>query len=98
MVEPTALSLIALRIAGNGENELAREATRMLMDRQLPTGGWNYGNTFVYGHELYPQPENTGLALDALAGSVLRQEGSRSPGCLESRVAPLQARPSLRWG
>ena len=98
MVGPTALSLIALRIAGHGENELSREATRMLMDRQLPTGGWNYGNTFVYGHELYPQPENTGLALDALAGSVLRQDVSRSLGYLESRLTRLRAPLSLGWG
>ena len=98
MVEPTALSLIALRIAGHGENELSQEATRMLMDRQLPTGGWNYGNTFVYGNELYPQPENTGLALDALAGSVLRQDVSRSLGYLESRLTRVRAPLSLGWG
>ncbi|MGB3400819.1 MAG: hypothetical protein WBA34_11695 [Candidatus Deferrimicrobiaceae bacterium] len=98
MVEPTALSLIALQVAGHGENELSREATRMLMDRQLPKGGWNYGNTFVYGHELYPQPENTGLALDALAGSVLRQDVSRSLGYLESRLTRVRAPLSLGWG
>src|SRR3989304_3625280 len=98
MVGPTALSLIALRIAGHGENELSREATRMLMDRQLPTGGGNYGNTFVSGPEVYPQPANTGLALDALAGGALRQGVSRSLGYLESRVTRLRAPLSLGWG
>jgi hypothetical protein len=78
MVEPTALSLIALRIAEHGEHERVREAALMLMDRQLPAGGWNYGNTFVYGQELYPQPENTGVALDALAGSASREDVLRS--------------------
>ncbi len=98
MVEPTALCLIALRIAGHGEDGLSWEATRMLMDRQLPAGGWNYGNTLVYGHELYPQPENTGLALDALAGRVLRQDVSRSLGYLESRLARVRSPLSLGWG
>lgn len=98
MVEPTALSLIALQIAGYGESELPREATRMLMNRQLPKGGWNYGNTFVYGHELYPQTENTGLALDALAGSVLLQDVSRSLEYLQARLTSVRAPLSLGWG
>ena len=98
MVEPTALSLIALRIAGNGETGRTREGTRMLMDRQLPQGGWNYGNTLVYGQELFPQPENTGLALSALAGSVVRQDVLRSLEYLESRIIRLRAPLSLGWG
>jgi hypothetical protein len=98
MVEPTALSLIALRIAGNGETGRTREGTRMLMDRQLPAGGWNYGNTLVYGQELYPQPENTGLALSALAGTVVRQDVLRSLEYLESRIVRLRAPLSLGWG
>jgi hypothetical protein len=98
MVEPTALSLIALQVAGHGDNERSREATRMMMDRQLPTGGWNYGNTYVYGHELYPQPENTGIALVALAGVALRQDLSRSLEYLESRITRVRAPLSLGWG
>jgi hypothetical protein len=98
MVEPTALSLIALRTAGQGENGRTQEAIRMLMDRQLSAGGWNYGNTAVYGQELYPQPENTGLALDALAGRVLRNDVARSLGYLEGRLARVRAPLSLGWG
>ena len=98
MVEPTALSLIALRTAGQGENGRTREAIRMLMDRQLSAGGWNYGNTSVYGQELYPQPENTGLALDALAGRVLRNGVARSLGYLEDRLTHVRAPLSLGWG
>ncbi|MGA7105492.1 MAG: hypothetical protein WBX49_09135 [Candidatus Deferrimicrobiaceae bacterium] len=98
MVEPTALSLIALQTAGQGENGRTREAIRMLMDRQLTAGGWNYGNTSVYGQELYPQPENTGLALDALAGRVLRNDVARSLGYLEDRLTHVRAPLSLGWG
>jgi len=98
MVEPTALSLIALRAAGQGDNERTREAIRMLMDRQLSAGGWNYGNTAVYGQELYPQPENTGIALDALAGRVPRKDISRSLRYLEERLTHVRAPLSLGWG
>jgi len=98
MVEPTALSLIALRTAGQGEDGRTREAIRMLMDRQLSAGGWNYGNTSVYGQELYPQTENTGLALDALAGRVSRNDVARSLGYLEERLTHVRAPLSLGWG
>lgn len=98
MVEPTALSLIALRGAGRGDTGRAEEGTRMLMDRQLPQGGWNYGNTLVYGQELYPQPGNTGLALSALAGRVDRSDVLPSLEYLDSRVGRLRAPFSLGWG
>ncbi|MCA9481876.1 MAG: hypothetical protein KC545_16145, partial [Nitrospira sp.] len=44
----------------------------MLIDRQLPHGGWNSGNTLVFGKELLPLPECTGIALQALAGNTER--------------------------
>jgi len=65
-VEPTAQVMLSLAALGQaGAPELA-EAGRMLLDRQLPAGGWNYGNTRVFNHELLPIPESTGLALTAL--------------------------------
>ena len=45
--EPTALAMMALKIAGYGGHQRVKEATRLLLDRQLPQGGWNYGNTLV---------------------------------------------------
>jgi len=97
MVEPTALSILALRAAGYREHSRTREAIRMLMNRQLPNGGWNYGNTMVYGRELYPQPETTGLALAALAGEVPNRDLERSIAYLESRVSRLRTPLSLGW-
>jgi hypothetical protein len=67
-VEPTAWSLLALRAAGREEHPRAREAVRMLVDRLLPSGGCNYGNTTVLGQTLRPHVQPTGLALLALAG------------------------------
>jgi len=96
-VEPTALSLTALQTAGYGNHERAQEATRMLMDRQLNNGGWNYGNTLVFGQELYPMPENTGMVLAALAGRVTEESVKRSLTYLMSQVEHLRTPLSLGW-
>jgi len=98
MVEPTSLCLLALRVAGQGRHERAREAVRMLMDRQIPKGGWNYGNTAVYGQELHPQFENTGLALNALAGHAPREIVRPSLDYLGSSIQRLRTPLSLGWG
>ena len=96
-VEPTALSLIALQIAGYGGHERAQEATRLLMDRQLKQGGWNYGNTIVFGKELRPMPENTGMALNALAGRVTEESIKASLEYLEFQIQSLRTPLSLGW-
>lgn len=96
-VEPTALALLALRTAGYETHPRAREAVRMLIDRQLPHGGWNYGNTVVYGQELYPQPGSTGIALSALAGQVDRAEVSKSLDYLRDQAKRCRSPFSLCW-
>lgn len=65
-VEPTAWALIALKASGYGEHPRARQAAALLVDRLLPGGGCNYGNTVVLGRELRPHVQPTGLALLAL--------------------------------
>ena len=69
-IEPTAINTLALKAAGLTKHPRARNAVRMLIDRQLPGGGCNYGNTFVLGQELRPHVQPTGLALLALAGET----------------------------
>lgn len=96
-VEPTALAIMALKAAGFSEHERVQEAEKMLMDRQLPRGGWNYGNTVVLLQELRPMPESTGLALDALSGSVPRQQVEQSLQYLITRVSNLKTPRSLAW-
>jgi len=96
-VEPTALSLIALQVAGYGGHERAREAIRLLMDRQLDQGGWNYGNTIVFDQELRPMPENTGIALNALAGRVAEESIKVSLEYLEFQAPSLRTPLSLGW-
>lgn len=96
-VEPTALSIIALRVSGYGYHARIDEATQMLMDRQLSHGGWNYGNTSVFGQELHPAPESTGAALHALVGHVARQDVQRSLDYLVKEVARLRTPIALGW-
>jgi hypothetical protein len=97
-VEPTSLAILALRISGLGDHVRVHEGVRLLMDRQLPAGGWNYGNTLVYGMELYPQPDCTGLALSALVDCVPRSEVGKSLKYLTSQVARVRTPLSLGWG
>jgi hypothetical protein len=97
-IEPTALSVIALKAAGHGKHDRVREAIRMMLDRQLPHGGWNYGNTTVYGRELHPMPESTGAALFGIAGQVEQGTVARSLGYLQGEVDRLRTPISLGWG
>ena len=87
-VEPTAISMFALRSAGQAGHPRCREAVKLLLDRQLPAGGWNYGNTTVLGHVLRAQVQPTGLALAALADETdIRPKVLRSLQWLEHTLA-----------
>ena len=97
-IEPTALAVIALKATGYGQHDRVREAIRMMLDRQLPHGGWNYGNTLVFGRELHPMPESTGAALTGLAGAVAQDTVSRSLEYLQGEVDRLRTPISLGWG
>jgi hypothetical protein len=96
-VEPTAISMIALRGAGYAGHPRIEEGTRMLMDRQLPHGGWNCGNTIVFGQELHPSPESTGTALHALFGLVPRGEVQHSLDYLSKQIRHIRTPIALGW-
>ena len=97
-IEPTALSVLALRVAGHGQHDRVSEGIRMMLDRQLLHGGWNYGNTTVYGRELHPMPESTGAALTGLAGQAEQGTVARSIDYLQGEVDRLRTPISLGWG
>jgi hypothetical protein len=97
-VEPTSIAMLALRAAGQGDHERAREGARMLLDRQLPQGGWNYGNTTVLGKGLLPFPDSTGIALAALAGRTDRQSVRASIDYLEAELARVRTPLAVGWG
>lgn len=68
-VEPTSWALLSLKFAGMDDHPRAIEGRRLLIDRCLPQGGWNYGNKVVFNHSLMPFWETTALALLALGDS-----------------------------
>jgi hypothetical protein len=67
-LEPTAFHLLAYRSVGQATHPRAKEAVKLLIDRLLPSGGCNYGNTVVLGQTLRPHVQPTGIVLLALAG------------------------------
>ncbi len=95
-IEPTSLTLLALK-AARTPHERKEEAVRMIVNRQLSSGGWNYGNTTVFGTELRPIPVSTGLALDALSGLVERERVRQSLEYMKSVSLRIRTPLSLSW-
>lgn len=99
-LEPTAWAVLALDRAGHAEHPRVVDGRRLIRDRALRNGGWNYGNSQVFGTDLRPQPGPTGLALLALAG----HEDADSPRVVRAceylaRALPWTRAPqSLCWG
>jgi len=96
-VEPTGYALIGLREAGQAGHERCRRGIELLLDRCLPTGGWNYGNTRVMSNMLRPFPATTGVALLALAGEPMAPPIERSLDYLRATIGSLRAPLSLSW-
>lgn len=97
-VEPTAFAVAALKAAGHGGEPACREAVAVLLDRQLPGGGLNYGNTFVLGQLLRPHVQPTGIALMALAGEQGAEERlAKSLAWLRRSIGPETTPLSLGW-
>ncbi|MBX6315833.1 MAG: hypothetical protein IRY99_23410, partial [Isosphaeraceae bacterium] len=98
-LEPTALAVLALRRLGLGDHPRTHAGLRLIRDRAIRQGGWNYGNNAVFGHPLRPQPAPTGLALLALAG-VARPPCSvlRAIRYLEGVLPAIRSALSLGWG
>jgi hypothetical protein len=67
-LEPTAMALLALKASGMRGHRRCSEAVELLVDRLLPDGGCNHGNTFVLGQKLVPHVQPTGIVMLALAG------------------------------
>jgi hypothetical protein len=70
-VEPTAWCVLLLKHRlgygpVRGAEERLRVAEEMLADRACRTGGWNYGNPYVFGKALPPYVPTTALVLLAL--------------------------------
>lgn len=98
-IEPTAFHVLALKATGRGEHSRTREGIALLLDRQLPAGGCNYGNTSVLGQMLRPHIQPTGIALLALAKE--QDQGNRiakSVAWLRKALSKETTPTSLAWG
>lgn len=87
-VEPTSLGLLLLRniFPEQMPSRVAKRrqlAEAMLFDRMCPSGGWNSGNSAVYGVAGEPLVGPTAWALLALHGRAERQELQSSLEWLE---------------
>lgn len=98
-VAPTAMALLAHR-AWSRDSPRLLMATRMLLDRACPEGGWNAGNSEVFGVALDPHPDFTAMALLALHGVVDRNQPiiSKSLDYLSLRLRKSESLYSLAWG
>lgn len=98
-LEPTATAVLALRANELGAHPRCVEGLRLIRDRAIDAGGWNYGNKAAFGNALRPQPAPTGLALLALAHEGGRTEVvDRALHYLHETLPGIRASSSLGWG
>jgi hypothetical protein len=97
-LEPTGFAVLALRARGEEGHPRVREAVKLISDRALPDGGWNYGNPRVFGKTLHPFPATTGIALAALAGESRSTEVEAGIRYLVTALPRVRAPLSLGWG
>lgn len=95
-VEPTSVALVFLKQQGNGQVPRAREAVSVLLDRSLPSGGWNYGESVVLGNTLLPAVVPTALALTAMADEP-GDATAAGLGWLEAQRGSITSLFSLGW-
>jgi len=99
-VDSTAYAILALRSIKALVTPLhprIDEAVNMLMDRQLESGGWNYGNTSLFGVELRPTMESTALAMTALNNLVESKKLKLSYNYLIDQIQSNSSMLSLSW-
>ena len=97
-IEPTALTVVALKAADHASHFRTREAVELLFNRQLPAGGCNCGNTIVLGQAGLPHVQPSGMAMLALSGEPERgQKISRSLSYLKRSVQREWGTASLCW-
>lgn len=97
-VAPTALAILALRAWRRESPRLAAGAD-MLLDRACPQGGWNAGNSVVFGVELDPHPDFTAMAALALrdSGHAGERIVHRALDYLAARLKGSLSPYSLAW-
>ena len=100
-VEPTALFIIALvRVGTPPSHDRVRSGISLILDRKVPSGGWNFGNPYSKSHELEATVMSTALALAALGAAGIpesRPAVSAGIGFLARGLAGDVSTASLAW-
>jgi hypothetical protein len=101
-VIPTAFSVVAIKqftVCNRSEvsENRIRLGVEMLLDRACVGGGWNSGNSVVYGVPLPAHVEATAIALLALQDEHRGEIVQASVNWLESQGADIEAVSSLSW-
>jgi len=101
-VIPTAFSVIAIKqftVCNRSEASENRIhlGVEMLLDRGCVDGGWNSGNSVVYGVPLRAHLEATAIALLALQDERRSELIQRSLAWLKKEVARVDSVSSLAW-
>lgn len=98
-LEPTAIAILVLRREGLAQHPRVQEGLRLICDRSIRTGGWNYGNSSVFGKDLRPRAAPTGLALLALVGIETPSDViKRACDYLQAALLEVRSPQSLCWG
>jgi hypothetical protein len=101
-VIPTAFSVIAIKqFTACSRTDVSERRIRlgveMLLDRTCVDGGWNSGNSVVYGVPLRPHVEATAIALLALQDERRTETIQRSLAWLKQQATVINSGSSLAW-
>ena len=101
-VIPTAFSVVAIKqFTACSRSELSERRIRrgvdMLLDRVCVGGGWNSGNSVVYGLPLQAHVDVTAIALLALQDEERTPVVKASLGWLKQRSSDIESVESLSW-
>ena len=101
-VIPTAFSIVAIKQftvcnRSDASEKRIRLGVEMLLDRACVDGGWNSGNSVVYGVPLRPHVEATAIALLALQDEQRIEMVQKSLSWLRQNAASVDSVSSLAW-
>ena len=99
-LEPTGMAILALcrnQLAGHMR---ITEGVRLILDRAIPGGGWNMGNSVVFSQTLRPQAGPTGIALLALRAAACEETPEVTTACeyLWTTLPTTRSAETLSWG
>jgi hypothetical protein len=98
-VFPTALALLALNATAQSAHPRVQEGIRYLLDRAIPSGGWNIGDPFLVTGTPPATIVTSSLALISLGGFGISNEVvGNARGWLAGKMEQVSTAAELAWG